>query len=720
MNSKIQLQLLKNSNARILVVDDEERMLDSVLACLEPYNLNLDTANSGELACHKLASQAYDLLLLDLNMPGMDGHQVMEYAANQNIDCEIIVISGESSFGAVSKALRRGAYDYIKKPYSFDELLATISSALQKHSLEQENDQMQNRLQQSEGLHRYIVNSSPDIIFMLDRRGNFTFLNKKVTELLNFGQEELLGKSCLNLIDTKHKRKALHFFRKQFEGKQEMSSFEACLRRNGESNLPRHFVITMFPIDDRELFNSRSSGFRHNFVYGTARDITEQKEAEEFINFQAYHDTLTRLPNRALFKDRLSLAVSQAKRCRELLAVMFLDLDRFKNINDTLGHSTGDLLLERVARRLEDILREGDTLSRFGGDEFTLLLPNLRSPADARHVAEKIIQSLKQPFVIDGNELFIGVSIGVALYPESGKSIDELIKNADQAMYYTKDRGKDGYSFYDQSMTDDLSDQVRLETDLRRAISDNQFVVHYQPQVDIATGQVEGVEALVRWEHPEKGLIYPSDFIDFAEETRLIKDIGDLMLDIACQDVNQWRQKLGVDIRLAVNFSPVQLEGSGFVQALVQKLKLNQFSPKLFELELTENIFMNDMERTAQLLSELSAQGVTVAIDDFGTGYSSLYYLNKLPIHTLKIDRSFIKDIKEGDEACVVDAIAAMAHGLKLNVVVEGIETKTQLDYVRNLGCQQAQGYYYGKPVSAKQLEKGLIRQQDSRRHRIA
>ncbi|MBR9911758.1 MAG: EAL domain-containing protein [Gammaproteobacteria bacterium] len=691
---------LKEADVVILAVDDEPRMLDSLLACLKPYRLNIDTALGGARACEKLLAGHYDLVLLDLNMPDIDGHQVLEFAAEHGLRCPFIVVSGESSFDAVTKALRHGVSDYLKKPYSVDELVTTVSNVLQQQLLQKEHNLMQLRLQQSEGLHRYIVNSSPDIIFMLDKRGRITFINEKVEALLGYKRSELIGRPCLNLIDHEDRNKAIYYYHKGAAESQGGANFEICLRRKGPSHLPRHFDITLFPVDNSQLVADHISGVSGSVIYGAARDITEQKEAEEFISFQAYHDTLTRLPNRALFKDRLSLAINQATRNKQMLAVMFLDLDRFKNINDTLGHSIGDLLLEKVARRLELVLRSGDTLSRFGGDEFTLLLPALNSNQDAMQIAEKIIATLREPFDVDGMQLFVGVSIGIALYPESGSNIEQLIKNADQAMYHVKERGKDGYCFYAASMSDDLSRQVKLERDLRVALEANQFVVYYQPLIEIATGAIVGVEALVRWQHPERGVICPVEFITFAEETRLINEIGRRVLVAACTEVKRWIDITGHKLRLAVNFSPVQMDEQDFVDLLHSVLQETGFPVEMFELELTENTFIHNLDHIAGKIERLVDHGMTVAIDDFGTGYSSLNYLNKLPIHTLKIDRCFIQQIPnlEDGSSCVVNAITAMAKGLHLNIVAEGVETREQLDYVRELGCNEAQGFYCGRP----------------------
>ncbi|KZZ36722.1 hypothetical protein A3756_12405 [Oleiphilus sp. HI0086] len=363
----------------------------------------------------------------------------------------------------------------------------------------------------------------------------------------------------------------------------------------------------------------------------------------------------------------------------------------------------GDRLLQSVALRLESCVRKCDTLSRFGGDEFTLLLPSISSPEDARTIAKKVISTLKAPFDLGEHEVFVGVSIGIAVYPNGGNTVDQLIQNADVAMYHVKGRGKDGYQYYSEDMAIHTSNRLSLERDLRNALERNQFKVYYQPQISAKTGKTIGVEALVRWQHPERGLIYPGEFIPLAEETRLMSDISDWVLHSACKEIKSWIDSGQSDIRLSVNFSPLQVEHPRFVQRLLSSLRQADFPPGNLEIELTENVIMNDLENMTQKLRQLSEHGVTIAIDDFGTGYSSLNYIHKLPIHTLKVDQSFIKDIEDThDDACIVNAIVSMAHGLKLNIVAEGVETETQLSYLKSLGCQEIQGFYFGRAVPGR------------------
>ncbi|MBQ0746886.1 MAG: EAL domain-containing protein [Marinobacter sp.] len=705
--------LSQEATARILVVDDEPRLVSSLASLLRGCGYDVTEANGGKHACELIATQQFDLALLDLRMPAVDGFAVMAYLENQQPECGSIVISGESSFTAVSRALRRGALDYIRKPFDPEELIATVKGVVGKQSLLKAHEYIQVRLEKSEALHRYIVNSSPDIVFMLDAEGHFCFINSKVESLLGYKPVELCGRHFRHILDDRDVARGIYALNAPDISADNPRTLEIRLKTRGSRRATRHFEITAFPIDPQSwTHNSRTQGGgsgQNASYYGTARDVTERKEAEAFINFQAYHDLLTRLPNRALFKDRLELAITHARRERQKLAVMFLDLDRFKVINDTLGHAMGDRLLQAVTQRLESCLRKGDTLSRFGGDEFTLLLPSIHSNEDASQIARKLIKTLKAPFVLGEHEVFVGVSIGISIYPEAGDTMDQLIQNADIAMYNVKARGKDSYRFFSESMSVDSTNRLHLERDLRLALERGELRVFYQPQVCAATDRIVGLEALVRWQHPERGLLYPRDFLGLAEETKLISRLSEQVLDQACRDVGQWIRAGHQDLRLAVNLSPVEVEHPRFVETLMDRVNANRFPPGNLEIEITENVIMNDLEQISQKLRELADLGVRIAIDDFGTGYSSLNYLHRLPIHTLKVDQSFVKAIRSGvDDACIVNAIIAMAHGLKLEIVAEGVETDKQLEYLRTLGCHQVQGFFYGPAQPATDISKLL------------
>ena len=696
----------KAEPARILIADDDPRLLDSLQTLLKLYGFDVDRAEGGAHAIEKLCNQHYDILLLDLRMPEVSGHDVMQHIQQHGVRITTIVVSGESAFDDIARALRLGAHDYLKKPFVPEELLATINNAVRKRRLEDINSLMESRLKRSEKLHRFIVNSSPDIIYILDENGCFSFLNSKIEQLLGYNRSDLLGRHIANLVDDEDLDKARYFFDQSMHPLTAPRTIEIALKPREGGRTKHYFELALWPVDESAELNGSARSYR---IYGTARDITDRMEAEAFINFQAYHDLLTRLPNRALFKDRLSMALTQASRNHQRLAVMFIDLDRFKIINDSLGHTMGDRLLQAVSQRLLACIRKGDTLSRFGGDEFTLLLPDTPDSIGAVQVAEKILESIKEPFKLGGHDIHVGASIGISVYPEGGTTMDTLIKNADIAMYHVKSSGKDGYHVFNNAMVAPVTQRLLLEQDMRRALEQDEFIIHFQAQVDAQTERLVGVEALVRWDHPELGQLAPNEFIPVAEDSRLIIELDRLTLARACREIVQYHRNGYPDLRLSVNLSPLLLERDGFVATVLTTLVKEQFPPHLLDLEITETLLMNDRPDIIDKLTQLSEAGVHIAIDDFGTGYSSLSYLQKFPIKTLKIDRSFVSNIRNSDqEACIVNAIVSMAQGLRLNIIAEGVESPAQLNYLRALGCNTVQGYLFGRPMPMKDVVRSM------------
>jgi diguanylate cyclase (GGDEF)-like protein/PAS domain S-box-containing protein len=707
---------MSNKEQNILIVDDDPIVLKSLRDLLSVRGYTTDTAIGGKEAICQLDQKDYDLVLLDLHMPYVSGHDVMAHIRTQKLTPAVIIVSGETSFEAARSACSKGAYDFLRKPYATEELIITINNALKEKRLEKQNRHMQQQLKESERLHRYLVNTSPDIIYILDPKGHFTFINERIESLLGFDKEELIGKHYSILVHTDDMEQAKYVFNERRVGARASSNIELRLKCK-DDGAPRYFDTRSLPIElsSMGIYNDSNTNKRDTYLgtYGVARDITERKIAEETINFQAYHDLLTHLPNRSLLRDRLGLAISQAKREKEMLAVMFLDLDRFKNINDSLGHMIGDELLQQVSSRLKDCLREGDTLARFGGDEFTLLLPKVSERReDVSHIAEKIIAILKQPFNVDGHELYVSASIGISMYPQDGTNMDTLIKNADVAMYHVKDQGKNDYKFFSNDMNTPYFSSLSLDTGIHKALHNDEFSLLYQPQVDLKTGEIIGVEALLRWEHPEHGTISPCEFIPFAEETGLIVDIGNWVIKTALKELKSWTDAGLPQIRMSINVSTRHLAEKSIVKTINSALKETGIPGNCLEIEITENAIMDDMDSVIQKLKKLACNGVTIAIDDFGTGYSSLSYLHKLPIHTLKIDRTFLQESNfTSNDHTIVNTIVAMAKGLHLNVVAEGVETQNQLDYLRELDCNQAQGFLFGKPFSSDIIAQLLIQE---------
>ena len=695
--------------ASILLVDDKQELLTSLHHLLTLYGYEADQALGGQAAMTALGEKHYDVVLLDLIMPEISGHDILDFAAREKLSCKIIVVSGDSSFSGVKHALHCGAFDFVKKPYEAAELIATMETALRQVQLEYQHDEMQNQLQESEELHRFIVNSSPDLVYMLDRHGCFTFINDRIESMLGFDRNELVGRHFSELIDGDDLEKAGNLFNERRTGERAVKNEEIRLRSklpDKREGLSRTQTIWA-ELTAMGMYADKSDRSRENFIgtYGTARDISERKQAEELINFQAYHDLLTHLPNRALLKDRLGLAITHARRNKRKLAAMFLDLDRFKLVNDTLGHNMGDRLLKAVANRLQSCLRGGDTLSRFGGDEFTLLLPEVRTRDDVVVIAEKILDRLNEPFVIDGHELFVGASIGIAMYPEAGETGETLVQNADIAMYHVKSRGKNGYQFFSDEMNHQFSTRLSLEREIRNALIQGEFEVFYQPQVALADGRITGVEALVRWRHAIRGMIEPAEFLPLAEETGLIMQIDEYVQQQAFHDVAAWRRNGLGEIQLSVNLTSMQIEQEKFVDRFIGALEESGLPADAVKLEITESTLMQDIEVIIPKLKEVQNLGARIAIDDFGTGYSSLAYLQQFPINTLKIDRSFVGDIRADESgASIVDAIVAMARGLKLDLVAEGVENRTQLRYLKDQGCEEVQGFIFSPAVPANEL----------------
>jgi diguanylate cyclase (GGDEF)-like protein len=473
-----------------------------------------------------------------------------------------------------------------------------------------------------------------------------------------------------------------------------------------------------FTESDEELAMS----FAHSLalVLENAKKIEEVQRAQQNLDHLAHFDSLTDLPNRTLLRDRMQQAITHAQRTGGSIGLLFLDLDNFKVINDTLGHSQGDMLLKSVARQISGSVRMSDTVARLGGDEFIVMLPDIFDPQDAANVAEKILSSLSGPLALDKQEIFVSSSIGISIYPSNSKNIEGLLANADNAMYHAKKQGKNNFQFFSPEMNNSAHAHMKLEKHLRRALEQGEFMLYYQPQVDITTGLIVGMEALIRWASPELGTVAPGDFIALAEEIGLIVPIGAWVLKTACNQAQLWQQN-GIPTRVAVNLSSRQFLQSPkhihsrhpLLETVLTALEDTGLPPELLELEITEGILMHRLDTTMDILNTLKSKGVRLSIDDFGTGYSSLSYLKRFPIHTLKIDKSFVNDIStDPSDKAIVAAITAMAQKLKLEVVAEGVETLAQLEFLRELGCSCVQGHYFSKPLPADEswllLQKGI------------
>ena len=445
---------------------------------------------------------------------------------------------------------------------------------------------------------------------------------------------------------------------------------------------------------------------------GILLDITERKRAEKRIEYLAYFDSLTGLPNRTLFLDRLNTVLAHSRRAQSQLAVLFLDLDEFKNINDALGHSVGDLLLQQTAQRLRDCLREGDTLARMGGDEFLILLPLINRPEDAAVLSQRILDQICKPFLLVDSNCFIAASIGIVLFPSDASDGPGMLRNAEIAMYDAKRSGGNKYRFYTSDLNTQIIDQITMSNHLRRAIEEDEFVIHYQPQINLQTGQVIGMEALIRWQHPDHGLIAPGRFIPLAEEIGLIVPITDIVLQKSCKQYSIWKESPKFPLRMAVNISALHLRRKDFVYTVKKIIDETGMNPDNLELELTESILIDDVQGVLSKMEELNRHGIHFSIDDFGTGYSSLSYLKKMRVDKLKIDQSFIRDIVNSpDDQAIARTIISIGHSLGLTVIAEGVETAEQLEFLRDLGCDEVQGYFINHPVPHLEFMRFLEKQ---------
>ena len=553
-----------------------------------------------------------------------------------------------------------------------------------------------NALSISERRFRDLADMLPQSVFEMDGEGNIFYGNQMALKSFAYTAENLsTGLQILELI-VPHDRKRFennimtlpHAADMEYGG----NEYEAI--RKDESS----FQVLIY--SDLIMDGAKIGGTRLVIV-----DITFLKQQEKKIQYQAHFDSLTSLPNRFLTLDRLSQQILEANRNKEKIAVLFLDLDDFKKVNDTLGHETGDKLLINVAERLQSIVREGDTVGRLGGDEFIILLGRLESADDVIPVVENLITQFRKMFKVDGRELLLTLSIGITIFPEDGSNTSELLRNADSAMYHSKKLGRDTFSYFTGTMNHEISRKLSIEEQIHGALEREEFEVFYQPQFDLSNNQLMGAEALLRWKNQSLGNVPPDEFISIAEQTGIIIPIGQFVLTEALSMSRQWHQNFNNKFRIAVNLSPRQLRDRELLSFIKQSMQQHSVSGECLEMEITEGVLMNEQSYITDALTGINNLGVSIAMDDFGTGFSSLSYLRKYPFDVLKIDRSFVNDIiTDPADRELIQAIIAMSHALKLKVVAEGVETNEQLSYLKQLGCDYAQGYLLGKPMPAAEM----------------
>ncbi|MGA2189671.1 MAG: EAL domain-containing protein [Steroidobacteraceae bacterium] len=628
-------------------------------------------------------------VLVDLLLPDLAGMEIVDqlYAASPQIP--IVILSSMADEAIAKAAMQRGAQDFLLKERLDDYVLPkTLTAAIDRAAMAEALFDEQERAQVT-------LNSIGDAVISTDLGGQVTYLNIVAERLTGWPSAEAVGRpleDVFKIIDADSRARVPNPMAAAAHKNQTVGLPPSCIliRRDGTESA---IEDSSAPIHDRRGHVTGAVMVFHDV--SVARALTLK------LAYFAQHDTLTDLPNRALLNDRLAQAIAVAQRHQTAMAILYLDLDRFKHINDSLGHSVGDRLLQSVAMRLSESVRTSDTVCRLGGDEFVILLSEVAHAHDAATCADKLLQAIRVPFVMDEHELHVTASIGIVIYPGDGVEVEALLKNADSAMYEAKDRGRDNYQFYRLDLNSRATERQSMEGALRHALERCELQLHYQPIMNLATGAIAGVEALIRWQHPALGFVLPSQFIAIAEESGLIVPIGRWVLREACRQAKVWQDAGLPPFRLAVNTSAVELRSTEFVAGVETILAETGFDPGRLELELTETFLMQDSKSTAFVLNALKGLGVQLALDDFGTGYSSLSYMRRFPIDALKIDRSFVRDLTtDADDASVVSAVINMARSLHMRVVAEGVESREQKLFLEKHKCSEAQGYYFSRPLN--------------------
>jgi len=674
---------------------------------LEQSGLEVCEAANGVEGVKQFVARRPDLVVLDVMMPEMDGFTACSKLRGSvgGSRVPILIMTGLDDAISITSAYEHGATDFITKPINPTILVHRVRYMLRGSRTLDALLRSEARLglaQRIAKIGNWEWNPHTD---------NFS-ASSELCRLMGIRPPDFGGTldSFLLTVHGEDRERVEHALKQILAARIPCDIDHRMILPNGGE-----FTVNL---QAEAVFDDQLKSLT---IVGTAQDISERKRSEREIHRLAYFDSLTGLPNRVLFKDRVARALAHASRYQSMLAILFLDLDRFKIINDTLGHNIGDLLLKHVADRLTDSVRHSDSigratgkeaeheLARLGGDEFTVLLTNLHDVQDAAKVARRMLEALARPFLIDGHEIFVTVSVGIAVFPSDGDSVDILLKNSDSAMYHAKEEGRNNIQFYSNVMNAAANERLVLESELRHAMEREEFVVHYQPQIDLRTNRIIGAEALVRWQHPQRGLLGPAVFLSAAADTGLIRAIDEWVLLAACRQVRSWQQRGLVAPRVSINMSNSLFHGNTLLKAVKEALRETGVSPLCLELELTESIAMRNVDMSIAMLNELKAIGVQLSIDDFGTGYSSLSYLQRLPVDVVKIDQSFIQEIlTKAKPVPIVRAIIAMAHSLQLGVLAEGVEQEEQRTILVAEGCDQAQGYLFGRPMRAEEFAKLL------------
>ena len=672
--------------ALILVVDDVPQNIHLLVSFLRS-TYRIKTATTGELAL-KLAAMPDrpDLILLDVMMPGLSGIDVMRRLREtpQTRDIPVIFVSADTSEQSQLNGLRLGADDYLLKPVNLNILKTRVRNLLERKYAEK-------RLR----LAAHVFAHSNEAIMITDKNNCIVEVNQAFTKLTGYALDEVKGKDPKFLSAG---QTPPHVYAELWRSVERHGSWEGELMDRGKDGRIYAKWLSISVV--------RNGYGDIDFYIGNFTDITARKAAEQHIVHLASHDPLTELLNRFGLHSRMEQSLVQAARRRQSMAVLLLDMDRFKQINDTLGHAAGDALLVEVAHRLKATVRDADIVARLGGDEFIVVLTEVDGEEGACLVAQKMLDSLGQSYVFQGQEMHSTPSIGMALFPEDGEEYETLIRNADTAMDHAKDSGRNNVRRFNIKIAEVAAERAQLEKELHVAIEQRHFELYYQPKIEAVTNRLIGFEALLRWQHPEKGMIPPDSFIPVAEECGLIEVLGAWVLDTACRQLRIWRDMGFLAFTVAVNLSAIQLRSPRLLTDIVLSLERHQLTGSDIELEVTESVAMRDPESSIGVLQALRIMGMQLAIDDFGTGYSSLSYLKILPIHTIKLDRAFVMDIQNSPgDASICGSAIALAHSLGLKVVAEGVEQEAGRDILTRQGCDIMQGYLFSKPLPAREAE---------------
>ena len=645
------------------------------------------------------------LIISDQNMSAMLGDELLIELHQQYPQTLKILLTGQADADAIGNLVNSGAlYRYISKPWQETDLILTVKEALRSYKQEQQLAE-QNRLliaanqDLADSISQLVatLEATVDGILVLDSNNNVLRYNQKFIDLWGISQTLCSVEDKNELLDLAYTRlaKVDSYSFKQLQN-QPTGQYKTLELKNG---------IILECSAQGQNFKDKNIGLVWSF-----RDITERQKAKQLIEYQAFHDSLTQLPNRTSFDRQLKAALKAVQESNGKLAVMFFDLDRFKTINDTLGHDMGDLLLQKVVERLHKCIRDGDVISRWGGDEFTMLLRKINSLQDAAIVAKRILKILQPPFELNGHRLRITSSIGIAIYPDDGEDAETLLKNADVALYHAKYEGRNNYQNYNLQLNIKAKERLDLDHRLHYGLEHNEFVLHYQPIFDVISGKIVKMETLIRWHHPKIGLVSPGVFIPVAEENGAIIEIGKWVLAEACKQNSLWHKMGFTNLNIAVNLSVRQFQQHNLVATIAQILAETKLPHSALEIEITETVTIQNGNTAKKILNQLHKLGISLAMDDFGTGYSSLSYLKQFPFQTIKIDRSFVQDaLTDSEDAAIIKAVLGLGYALSMNVVAEGVETKELRDFLQSLHCRYMQGYYFSKSLPASDATKLLI-----------